>query len=1076
MKFSYTAILAIVLCSWAMAAPLTVNGVQYDTETLADNCLIVQFSSDNKPAAIAYEQNSLVTGITAFDQLNAQKGVTMVAQLFPKSEKSSMPELSNYFSVTFNQPVNLESAINDYQLLREIDSVEPVPLQPVYYTPNDPSLGSQWGLTKVEAENAWNVNQGSSEVILAIADSGVDWDHPDLADDIWHNADDPIDGSDNDDNGLVDDHIGWDWVTGVPGYPGEDYSTPDNDPMDFDGHGTHCSGIAAACTDNGVGVAGLGFDCKVMCLRIGWRHSDGNTYVRMDFAAQAFVYAADKGAAAINCSWGSSYANYLRDAVDYAVEQGVVVITAAGNDGTSSAPYLGTRTDVISVAATDQSDLKTSFSNYGVWVDVCAPGISINSTYFDDAYSVLQGTSMAAPFVVGLVGLIKSSEPDLERSEIIDRIYTTADPIDNLNPDYNGLLGYGRINAYTALASNSLPNFNMRSSVITITEDDGDNILNPGESFDLSITIQNIWADAIDVTAIARSNEYFTANDSTTEFGDIPSNQVRNNSSDPFNFTVGEDLRPGSWNIDIDMYASDIFIETMTVTVDVFLDQTGFPIDLGGNIESSPLVFDFDSDGDNEIIVGANDGYLYALEADGSNCAGWPQSVSGNIPGGAAIGDIDNDGAYEIAVGSKDGYVYAWEADGTAMSGFPIDIDGTIFGGAMLMDIDGNSNLEIVVASMSNREIYVIRHDGTQFDWSPISGGSGWFSSGIAAEIDFDGIRELIFAGLDSHLHAWNSNGNYPTGFPVDLGNPIYASATSGDLDGDMVYDIAAVTSQGEIYAVASDGSVFPNFPVDLNQTVIIYPIVADINHDFLPEIIVVDNARHIHAIGLNGEEINNFPIECGENIKSSPVVADIDGNGTKDIIVGCTSGLIYAYDYTGSLVSNFPIGGENLGEVRGAPAISDLDGDGDLEIVFATYSSEAANLMVVDYKSQSSLYENDWPCGAYDNQRRGCYISEPPTGIDDANVLPHAYSLAQNYPNPFNATTTFSFTLPEPGEVTIELFDILGRKVETLQSGYLPAGSHFVNWNAAEQSSGIYFYKMTTNNFTETKRCLLIK
>jgi len=183
----------------------------------------------------------------------------------------------------------------------------------------------------------------------------------------------------------------------------------------------------------------------------------------MDFAAQAFYYAANKGANIASCSWGSSNSGGLGAAVDYAVSRGVLVVHAAGNSNNQTQDYLATRADVIDVAATDKNDLKASFSSYGTWVDVSAPGVDIVSTYHNysdpanDYFAVMSGTSMACPDVAGLAALVKSQYPSYGWLDIHNRIEATTDNIDALNPSYAGQLGTGRINACRAIGGTPAP-------------------------------------------------------------------------------------------------------------------------------------------------------------------------------------------------------------------------------------------------------------------------------------------------------------------------------------------------------------------------------------------------------------------------------------------------------------------------------------------------------------------------------------------------------------------------------------------------------------------------------------------
>jgi len=436
----------LLISSTLYASDYFQPGIKY-----APNAIIVVFRPDISPIDYTVSNGDVSTEFEDVNRLNDQFGVSYMWPLFPKAEEHGEPAMAGYYSVTFNDDYDLEEVLSSYEKLSPVVRVEPVAIHKLNFIPNDPYRTNQWGLSKINVYNGWNISQGSPAVVLGIPDSGVDWDHLDLDGDIWINEAEwnGTTGVDDDGNSYIDDYRGWDWVTGVNGWPGEDDQTPDNNPMDFSGHGTHVAGIAAAETNNSRGVAGVGFDCKIMALRTGWLGNDGIGWVRMDFCASAFYYAVNNGAKALNCSWGSS--TQLSSATNYAVSNGVVIITSAGNDGNSVADYLGARTDVLAVAATDGSDHKASWSNYGTWVEVCAPGVNIISTIYNNTYAYLDGTSMAVPFVTGLVGLIYAADSTLSSSQVRALIIDNADNIDALNPGYAGLLGSGRINAYNTL-------------------------------------------------------------------------------------------------------------------------------------------------------------------------------------------------------------------------------------------------------------------------------------------------------------------------------------------------------------------------------------------------------------------------------------------------------------------------------------------------------------------------------------------------------------------------------------------------------------------------------------------------
>jgi subtilisin family serine protease len=446
---------------------------------------VVKFHGYAMPAHITNQSGFVHTGITAVDNLNHEFGVERIEKLFPESPESRKSTgLSGYFIFYFNddQGDSLEAVLGRYASIPQIEHVEPVGIHPFYFVPGDPSLGNQWyhhdpSDHDLDSPEAWDVQRGDTLPVIGIADTGVLWNHPDLANNMWKNwvEYNGLANVDDDSNGYIDDIRGWDWVNVTSGWPGEDFSIPDNDPGDFNGHGTHIAGIAAAITNNdqgGAGIAGGSYPIRgtrILPLRIGWSANclgQEIGYVDMSYAAQAFIYAAEKGVTVMNCSWGSSNSGGLGAAVDNAILGGMTVCVAAGNDNSQTSVYLNSRPDVISVAATDQNDVKANFSNYGYWVDVSAPGVSIYNSYsnhYTPAYSYLSGTSMAAPMVAGLTALLKSQCPAWSRLQITSQILNNAENINTLNPSYIGKLGSGRINVNNALIGQSLPQITVNS-------------------------------------------------------------------------------------------------------------------------------------------------------------------------------------------------------------------------------------------------------------------------------------------------------------------------------------------------------------------------------------------------------------------------------------------------------------------------------------------------------------------------------------------------------------------------------------------------------------------------------------
>jgi subtilisin family serine protease len=411
----------------------------------------------------------------------------------------------------------------------------------------------QWHLPRIQAPEAWDIETGNSNIVVAILDTGVRYFQKDLGGgdasfsdptaangNMWVNwaEKNGTDGIDDDGNGFADDWMGWDFVqtTNDPYFlcfSGEDCIGADNDPRDFNGHGTHCAGIVGAMNNNSEAVGSVaggwgngvlessGNGVKLMPLRIGWTALYFGVIevgvVALDYAAEALYYAADKGADIASCSWGSENTGGLGAAIDYFLASGGLIFKAAGNDGTSTSDYMGNRDDVINVAATDDSDCKASFSTYGDWVDISAPGVNIVSLFHDktdpvnDYVAAMDGTSMATPLAASVAALIWSLDPGLSAEQVKQRLYLSADPIDGLtcNSTYAGKLGAGRINAYQAVHFGPIADFTADSTC-------GEGSLNVTFTDESTGTVTDWSWDFGDGSTSTEQNPTHTYNDSRT--------------------------------------------------------------------------------------------------------------------------------------------------------------------------------------------------------------------------------------------------------------------------------------------------------------------------------------------------------------------------------------------------------------------------------------------------------------------------------------------------------------------------------------------------------------------------------
>lgn len=304
------------------------------------------------------------------------------------------------------------------------------------YEPNDPLFPNQWNLFKMQVPQAWDWTRGSSQVVIAVLDTGVDYTHPELSPNLWVNAAEvPSNGMDDDGNGYVDDYLGY------------DFAYDDADPMDDHGHGTACAGIVAGVGDNSLQLAGVAYTSRLMCVKIGL--SNGYSYDSM--FAPAVIYAANMGAKVQSISYFSDdLTPALRAATDYAWQRGSLLVVAAGNYNEPFPLYPAGYDRAVGVAASTESDRKASFSNMGSWVDVSAPGVNIYATTRGGGYtSTFAGTSAAAPNAAGVAGLLWSWLPNARIETIREALEYSAEVLPD--PRVGSYVNYGRINANRAL-------------------------------------------------------------------------------------------------------------------------------------------------------------------------------------------------------------------------------------------------------------------------------------------------------------------------------------------------------------------------------------------------------------------------------------------------------------------------------------------------------------------------------------------------------------------------------------------------------------------------------------------------
>ncbi|MEM6725460.1 MAG: S8 family serine peptidase [Bacteroidota bacterium] len=450
-----------VLCFMFLSFPL----LSQDVNRYAKDQLVFQFSANYQvDAETAIKQ--MTFGYRSLDLLNAQLGLASIQLTGNRHTK-------NTFVLTYATPMDIPALVDAYKQLTFFEFVEPnfigtttgkqgfLPI-----LPNDAFFGRQYALVNdgsfflgnvtadadIDMEDAWDIEQGSSDIIVAVLDNGCKIDHPEFAGRIWTNPGEVNSGSDTDNNGYADDINGW------------DFAYDDNDPDDAYGHGTNVTGILAATGNNGIGYAGVDWNCQIMPIKI----INDDDFGFFTWWAEGIYYAVDNGADVINMSVvGYDFSSNLNAAVNYARNNGVLIVASAGNDDTSSPGYPAGYTNAMAIASSDPDDERTdpffwdnsSGSNFGDYIDIIAPGnfmygLSYNSNTNYNSY--WGGTSQASPLVAGVAALLLAQNPGRSPDDLVQILTSTAEdqvgrPTED-TPGYDIYHGHGRLNAFQALS------------------------------------------------------------------------------------------------------------------------------------------------------------------------------------------------------------------------------------------------------------------------------------------------------------------------------------------------------------------------------------------------------------------------------------------------------------------------------------------------------------------------------------------------------------------------------------------------------------------------------------------------
>ncbi len=1001
-----------------------------------------------------------LTGLRELDEAVVKHDVTDIELLYGKmihmfDDPATRALLESVYTVVFPNKASLQAVHDDFAKVPQVREVHPVAICKMYgsaFLPNDLS-SNQWYLRNtvvgggdIRALGGWAEALGDSNVIIAVGDSGVDWAHPDLGGPhpdkvngaIWTNWAEyyGTPGQDSDGNGFVDDIRGWDFVNLPAGscYPEEDCVTPDNNPMDFDSHGTNISGMAAAITDNGIGIAGTAPGCKIMALRVGWLpNGTSQGVVRMDFCAQSMVYAAANGAKIYNASWGST--SFLASAVTTCLNAGMLIFTAAGNDNDTVASYLGgyndTQRRVLAVASTNSGDQKSSFSNYGPWVNLSAPGTAIYTTAYngftgESGYNTVQGTSFASPIAAASAALIWSSNQTLTAAQVSALLRNNCDNIDLQNPGFVGQLGAGRVNLLRAL---------------------GDNVHQiPGEFLFLSDAMNSAAVgDTIKVLASHQLGETTIISKGLTYLGGFDSGyQTRDPLGTPsvINGTLNNPaLR-------------------FTGAVDASVVVDGFRIQGGGGSTFSNIPYNGRYGGG--IMLNGTSPTLRNLHVTGNQVG---SSNTLGMGGGIAM---HNSQAVLQNV-TVDGNSGIYGAGIFIHRGAPVLENVTI---AANTPFTGNGQnpplgggLHILDADVTLTDVTIDGHAGVQR-----GGGVYMATVAQAPTLTMTGGAVTNNTAIDRGAGIFTGSGtieltdvvignNSPAPTATLLtGGGLHLEATTVSLDGVVIEENSAQFGGGVSFqacpSISFVGSVVArNVGLLLGGSV----YLTGNTSATLANLTVAEN--HC-ANGGAGLYANATPLTLSNSIIAFNTGGASLSNGVH--IAGAAA----------TLSCNNVFGNANL-NYSGIADQTGTNGNISLDPLFCDVAES-------DYRIQLGspcAPAQSGACGLIGALEPGCDIAN---SVEDP-LLPLVFKVEANFPNPFNPTTTIRFTTPSVGRTAVLVYDLRGRLIRTLVDAELAAGAHAVQWNGDDElgravSTGIYLYRVSNGEHAAVGRMALIK
>jgi subtilisin family serine protease len=922
-----------------------------DTPEIKQGEFIIKFKNQISP-----ERNPVI------DEIRSNHGIKNIRQI---------PGLSNTFRISLSDKAPIDPLVQKFKNHSTIEYIEPNFIRKAVVVPNDPyyldsypsntqfrdtawwpSYDYLWNLKKINSASAWDITTGRSDTLVAVIDSGVDYTHPELG-------------------GCSISQVNGNSCTRVA--PGYDYFNFDNDPSDDNGHGTHVAGIISSSTNNGSGISGINWNARIIPIKVLNQWGQGYD----SDISSGIVFAADRGAKVINLSLGGfGQSQTMTNAVNYALSRGILVVAAAGNNNADVKYFTPANiAGVMAVSATDENDLKASFSNYGDSVSISAPGTNIislraagtdlycasgacNQRIINNIYYRASGTSMSSPHVAGAAAIVWSGNTSLSGEAIKNILINSSKDINT--PGFDASSGYGRLDLGSALT-------NMNTSKppwgeIAVT------------NFNPQSRVLDIEGQIVGDGSISYYLEYSTNQEDWVRTG------IQGNSQRIYGPI-------GSWTVPQNVDTRSIFIRlyvesTRAILVKSYSTMLFYSYADYTNLHSGwPRAFaglslpyfgaeDFNLDGDKEIFL-LEDSKMNVIQPDGTNLSGWPQPANGLIYASVA-GDISKSNpGLEIVYGEWQSLgkfnIVARNSSGGMLAGFPVNLNYWISGleDMTLADVNCDGNEDILFPSFELRsdgnyiyKLYAIDGLGMPLAGYPKSFNDYIYSSpgnyqyfirsgnttgDVCLETMF-GISNALFNA--TRIYNISSSGTVTS---VETSRLIDGrSALMADIDLNGFEDLVFSTANGTVESIRGNQTPIFTYNNQIQQ----YSSVVAGNLDDSPglETVILVDSRVV-VLNALGTELARWEVPSPYFLLTSEfdirsfkgVLGDYNNDGKKEIsfLAGMPDGvgkiwMTVTYD-NGSFTRSTQYEQVIASQGESVGSVEDIDGDGLMELVLSS-------------------------------------------------------------------------------------------------------------------------------------------